>query len=269
MGNGRGHSSGSTYFQPDFYGNRKNGDAGDRTGSYGPYVCSFIGNFVIKPFYCYGRSYGKRRWLFLSGSRDLPWFLEKYAAVIRRSVFMFPGSCLSDDKGKKSEKYRKHPVLAICVSGGTGGPVFMNKRRETVLKDERKKRKSIETEWKGSLTVEASCVMAVVLFSLAALIGKAGQIHDETAAAMVLHEGVEKCRHEKNIQSEDAEAFFKRNAGLMLRYTDLTVSIQEKGAKKMGKVKGGDWEKQIEMKEFRPEEFMRMVTGITGGTNEN
>lgn len=98
---------------------------------------------------------------------------------------------------------------------------------------------------------------------------KAGQIHDETAAAMVLHEGVEKCRHEKNIQSEDAEAFFKRNAGLMLRYTDLTVSIQEKGAKKMGKVKGGDWEKQIEMKEFRPEEFMRMVTGITGGTNEN
>ena len=185
------------------------------------------------------------------------------------SVFMFPGSCLSDDKGKKSEKYRKHPVLAICVSGGTGGPVFMNKRRETVLKDERKKRKSIETEWKGSLTVEASCVMAVVLFSLAALIGKAGQIHDETAAAMVLHEGVEKCRHEKSIRSEDAEAFCKRNAGLMLRYTDLSVSIQEKGAKKMGKVKGGDWEKQIEMKEFRPEEFMRMVTGITGGTNEN
>lgn len=51
----------------------------------------------------------------------------------------------------------------------------MNKRRETVLKDERKKRKSIETEWKGSLTVEASCVMAVVLFSLAALIGKQGR----------------------------------------------------------------------------------------------
>ena len=62
----------------------------------------------------------------------------------------------------------------------------MNKRRETVLKDERKKRKSIETEWKGSLTVEASCVMAVVLFSLAALIGKAGQIHDETAAGIFL-----------------------------------------------------------------------------------
>ena len=155
----------------------------------------------------------------------------------------------------------------FAVSGIRLGEMEIYK--QTVLKDERKKRKSIETEWKGSLTVEASCVMAVVLFSLAALIGKAGQIHDETAAAMVLHEGVEKCRHEKNIRSEDAEAFCKRNAGLMLRYTDLSVSIQEKGAKKMGKVKGGDWEKQIEMKEFRPEEFMRMVTGITGGTNEN
>lgn len=89
----------------------------------------------------------------------------------------------------------------------------MNKRRETVLKDERKKRKSIETEWKGSLTVEASCVMAVVLFSLAALIGKAGQIHDETAAAMVLHEGVEKCRHEKIYNQKMRKRFSKGMQG--------------------------------------------------------
>lgn len=181
----------------------------------------------------------------------------------------FPAAVYLMIKGRKARNTESIPFLPFVFPVGLGGPVFMNKRRETVLKDERKKRKSIETEWKGSLTVEASCVMAVVLFSLAALIGKAGQIHDETAAAMVLHEGVEKCRHEKSIRSEDAEAFCKRNAGLMLRYTDLSVSIQEKGAKKMGKVKGGDWEKQIEMKEFRPEEFMRMVTGITGGTNEN
>ena len=110
---------------------------------------------------------------------------------------MFPGSCLSDDKGKKSEKYRKHPVLAICVSGGTGGPVFMNKRRETVLKDERKKRKSIETEWKGSLTVEASCVMAVVLFSLAALIGKQGRSMMKRQQLWCFTKVIEKCRHEK------------------------------------------------------------------------
>lgn len=164
-------------------------------------------------------------------------------------------------------------VTEIMINGA--GKIFIEKKGNMVLWNRRfEKTEQLEDiiqqiVGKGSLTVEASCVMAVVLFSLAALIGKAGQIHDETAAAMVLHEGVEKCRHEKSIRSEDAEAFCKRNAGLMLRYTDLSVSIQEKGAKKMGKVKGGDWEKQIEMKEFRPEEFMRMVTGITGGTNEN
>lgn len=76
-----------------------------------------------------------------------------------------------------------------------------------------KSRKSIETEWKGSLTVEASCVMAVVLFSLAALIGKAGQIHDETAAAMVLHEGVEKCRHEKIYNQKMRKRFSKGMQG--------------------------------------------------------
>ena len=52
----------------------------------------------------------------------------------------------------------------------------------------------------GSITVEAACVMAVILFSLAALIGNAGRIHDETVSAMVLHEAVEKCCHEKNIE---------------------------------------------------------------------
>ena len=109
----------------------------------------------------------------------------------------------------------------------------MNKRRETVLKDERKKRKSIETEWKGSLTVEASCVMAVVLFSLAALIGKAGQIHDETAAAMVLHEGVEKCRHEKSIRR--CGIFFQKECRADAAVYGSYCFHTGKGSKKDGK----------------------------------
>lgn len=76
--------------------------------------------------------------------------------------------------------------------------------------------------------------MAVVLFSLAALIGKAGRSM-MNGSSYGASRRCRKCRHEKNIQSEDAEAFFKRNAGLMLRYTDLTVSIQEKGAKRWEK----------------------------------
>ena len=124
MGNGRSHSSGSTYFQPDFYGNRKNGNAGDRTGSYGPYVCSFIGNFVISLSTATEEAMGKGDGCFFLVAGIFLGFWKKYAAVIRRSVFMFPGSCLSDDKGKKSEKYRKHPVLAICVFRWDWGSCF-------------------------------------------------------------------------------------------------------------------------------------------------
>ena len=122
MGNGRGHSSGSTYFQARFLmGTEKKWKmqviVQEVTGLM---FAALLGILLLSLSTATEEAIGKRRWLFLSGSRDLPWFLEKYAAVIRRSVFMFPGSCLSDDKGKKSEKYRKHPVLAICVSGGTG-----------------------------------------------------------------------------------------------------------------------------------------------------
>ena len=120
-------------------------------------------------------------------------------------------------------------------------------------------------EYRGSFTVEAACVMSVVLLSLAVFIGKAGQVHDETAAAMVLHEAVEKCRHEKNLRSQEAELFFRENKGLMLQFVDLHLSIQEKGEKRIGKVSGGKWKKQIEVKEFRPEQFLRKITLIAGG----
>lgn len=117
----------------------------------------------------------------------------------------------------------------------------------------------------GSITVEAACVMAVVLFSLAALIGNVGRIHDETVSAMVLHEAVEKCRHEKGLNIREAEQFFKEHKGLRLRFTDFGISIQEKGEKRTGKATGGHWEKQIEGTAFRPEVFLRKITLITGG----
>ena len=83
----------------------------------------------------------------------------------------------------------------------------------------------------GSITVEAACVMAVVLFSLAALIENAGRIHDETISAMVLHEAVEKCRHEREISVRDVELFFKEHKGLRLRFTDFGNFHKGKGGK--------------------------------------
>ena len=47
--------------------------------------------------------------------------------------------------------------------------------------------------FKGSLTIEAAGVMAVLLFGLGTMIMEAGRIHDEVTGAMVIHEAVEKC----------------------------------------------------------------------------
>lgn len=158
---------------------------------------------------------------------------------------MLSGGSVPADRQVGKECRNEASAAAIYVSSGTGGAAFVRKQ--------------------GSITVEAACVMAVVLFSLAALMGNAGRIHDETVSAMVLHEAVEKCRHEKGLNIREAEQFFKEHKGLQLRFTDFGISIQEKGEKRTGKATGGHWEKQIEGTAFRPEVFLRKITLITGG----
>ena len=52
-----------------------------------------------------------------------------------------------------------------------------------------------EKTLKASLTVEAAWIMAMVLLSVSVMLQQAARIHDETKAAMGLHEAVEKGRH--------------------------------------------------------------------------
>ena len=51
-----------------------------------------------------------------------------------------------------------------------------------------------EKTLKASLTVEAAWIMAMVLLSVSVMLQQAARIHDETKAAMGLHEAVEKAR---------------------------------------------------------------------------
>ena len=71
--------------------------------------------------------------------------------------------------------------------------------------------------FKGSLTIEAAGVMAVLLFGLGTVIMEAGRIHDEVTGAMVIHEAVEKSRHEKELDLKEAASFFQANRGARLR----------------------------------------------------
>ena len=102
--------------------------------------------------------------------------------------------------------------------------------------------------------------MAVVLLASAVVIREAGRIHDETKGAMLLHEAVEKGRHEKRAEPERLAEEWQERAGLFLRFPSWRLTLREKGGGLSGKGAGGDWEYSIEIRKFRPESFLRKIT---------
>lgn len=103
----------------------------------------------------------------------------------------------------------------------------------------------MEKHLKGSFTVEAAGVMAVILFGIGTIITEAGRIHDQVSCAMTVHEAAEKARHEKTVDLEEIEAFFQKSKGL--RHTeDDRLSLREEwegirrqGGQKTGKRRSG------------------------------
>ena len=60
--------------------------------------------------------------------------------------------------------------------------------------------------------------MAMVFVSISVILGQAGRIHDETAGAMVLHEAVEKGRHEKTEEPKTVGKVCQEYLGLLLSF---------------------------------------------------
>lgn len=115
---------------------------------------------------------------------------------------------------------------------------------------------------KGSLTVEAAWIMAVVLLAAACMIRTAGRLHDTTKGAMILHEMTEKYRHEKELLAEDGAGDLQDRGDLWMSFQEFALDIEEKGKWRQGKAEGGDWEHRIQMEVFRPETFLRRITLI-------
>ncbi len=111
--------------------------------------------------------------------------------------------------------------------------------------------------------------MTVVLFSIAVMIGEAGRLHDETAGAMILHEGVEKCRHEKGISSEELEGICAEWLRLRFSFSSFEIDLREREQKVTGEGTGGEWSYEIQMTKFRPETFMRKITLLEGLVDED
>lgn len=108
--------------------------------------------------------------------------------------------------------------------------------------------------------MEAAYIMAIVLFSVAVLICQAGRIHDETAGAMLLHEAVEKTRHERGLTEETAARFFQECMMLRMQFPFYGLELTWRGSRLDGRAAGGDWQREIQMTAFRPEAFLRQIT---------
>ena len=108
---------------------------------------------------------------------------------------------------------------------------------------------------KGSYTVEAAFVMAVVFFSLAHGILWAYGVKNRTVGAMMLEEAMEWIRYdEESSLMEEAERGMER--------LGFQIQVESEGENLRGTVAGDGWEREISMKKFRPEEFLRKISVI-------
>ena len=120
----------------------------------------------------------------------------------------------------------------------------------------------MEKHLKGSFTVEAAGVMAVILFGIGTIITEAGRIHDQVSCAMTVHEAAEKARHEKTVDLEEIEAFFQKNKGLRLHMKDDRLSLREEGkCRKLGK---GDPAPTLSPGNISAEDYIDRETGGRG-----
>lgn len=114
--------------------------------------------------------------------------------------------------------------------------------------------------YQASFTIEAAWIMAIVLTVCATVIRESGRMHDETKTAMLLHETVEKGRHEKGEELEELSEELEESVGLLLRFSSWDQSVREKNGRFTAEGEGGGWRYVIEMRRFRPESFLRSVT---------
>ena len=124
-----------------------------------------------------------------------------------------------------------------------------------------------EKTLKASLTVEAAWIMAMVLLSVSVMLQQAARIHDETKAAMGLHEALEKGRSAKELEASASGA--QEHLGRLMFFPDCDLAIKEKGQRIYGVSRDGKWKREIEAGRFRPETFLRKITLIEGLVKED
>lgn len=116
---------------------------------------------------------------------------------------------------------------------------------------------------RGSLTVEAALVMAVVLFLISALLRGAFEIHSQVAANLVIQEALEMAdrREEGSLSLEEIESRAGRRLRLYFWCQNGTIKLKEDKRRLTGTA-GGSVSGSISIKKFDPEKFLRFVRAL-------
>lgn len=122
-----------------------------------------------------------------------------------------------------------------------------------------KQRKRRENRFvRGVMTVEASFVMAAVLFACGAILTEGFRVHARTAGMMVLMDAAE------NVQNdgiEEAEYWANQALHTYYRCEKWSIELEKQGNRIKGSLDNDreGREGEVEMDVFEPERFLRLV----------
>lgn len=123
----------------------------------------------------------------------------------------------------------------------------------------------VKWQFRGSYTVEAAFIMALVLWAVMVSIQTAYRLRDETTGAMALHEAVLQLCHGEEEEPEAAASAGMERAGHPFSWERYEFQMKLKGNLLTGRKveatgNAGSWSMELEQKVFDPENFLRMIS---------
>lgn len=120
-------------------------------------------------------------------------------------------------------------------------------------------------QFQGSYTVEASFIMAIVIWAIMVSIQAAYCLRDETAGAMALQEAVQCLSHGEETDPEEAREAGLRKAGNPFAWKGYEFQLERKGNivtgwRVQGSGRAGNWSLEIHQGVFEPENFLRKIS---------
>lgn len=115
----------------------------------------------------------------------------------------------------------------------------------------------------GSYTVEAAMVMPIVLLVILQIIKGAFFLHDQVRGAMVLQESIEQIRRgEWDDELAEIQQQGNKKSAPLFYLSDYKIELERLGPVYGGTATSKLWKKEITIRGFHPEEFLRLVRGV-------